>query len=162
VSSVARFAWATLCFNVAVVLWGAFVRATGSGAGCGNKWPSCSGSVLGTSANGRASLEHSYARSGRVAAPSHRIAGAQWDPKAQHEGLKLIDGVAVFGQYKFKTDPDHLPRQVRQRGRSLISALTTSTEGEFCLLVPFSQTTKFQALANRGTLAQHQPAFMIG
>jgi cytochrome c oxidase assembly protein subunit 15 len=36
-------------------------------------------------------LEHPYARSGRVAAPSHGIPGGQWDPMAQHEGLKLID-----------------------------------------------------------------------
>src|SRR6516165_7451450 len=56
-SSVARFAWATLCFNVAVVLWGAFVRATGSGAGCGNKWPGCGGSVLGTSAKAQTIIE---------------------------------------------------------------------------------------------------------
>lgn len=56
-SSVARFAWATLCFNVAVVLWGAIVRATGSGAGCGNKWPGCGGSVLGTSAKAQTIVE---------------------------------------------------------------------------------------------------------
>ena len=31
----ARFAWLVLGWNVAVILWGAFVRATGSGAGCG-------------------------------------------------------------------------------------------------------------------------------
>jgi len=31
-SGVSRFASATLCFNVSVVLWGAFVRAMGSGA----------------------------------------------------------------------------------------------------------------------------------
>lgn len=49
-TNVARFAWATLCCNVAVVLWGAYVRATGSGAGCGNKWPNCGGVVLGASA----------------------------------------------------------------------------------------------------------------
>jgi cytochrome c oxidase assembly protein subunit 15 len=36
-------------------------------------------------------LEHPYARSGRVAAPSHGISGGQWDSMAQHEGLKLID-----------------------------------------------------------------------
>jgi heme A synthase len=29
-----------------VVLWGAYVRATGSGAGCGNHWPLCNGQVL--------------------------------------------------------------------------------------------------------------------
>jgi len=57
---VARFAWATLCFNVAVVLWGAFVRATGSGAGCGNKWPDCGGSVLGTSVKTQTIIEFTH------------------------------------------------------------------------------------------------------
>jgi len=39
------YAWSVLAWNVAVVLWGAFVRATGSGAGCGNHWPLCNGEV---------------------------------------------------------------------------------------------------------------------
>ena len=43
---VARFAWLTLAYNVAVIVWGAFVRATGSGAGCGNHWPLCDGDIL--------------------------------------------------------------------------------------------------------------------
>jgi heme A synthase len=43
---VARFAWVTLAYNIAVILWGAYVRATGSGAGCGNHWPLCNGAVL--------------------------------------------------------------------------------------------------------------------
>lgn len=42
----ARFAWLTLAYNIAVILWGAYVRATGSGAGCGNRWPLCNGTVL--------------------------------------------------------------------------------------------------------------------
>jgi len=42
----ARFAWLTLGYNIAVILWGAYVRATGSGAGCGNRWPLCNGVVL--------------------------------------------------------------------------------------------------------------------
>ena len=41
----ARYAWAVLAYNLAVVLWGAFVRATGSGAGCGKHWPLCNGTV---------------------------------------------------------------------------------------------------------------------
>lgn len=41
----ARYAWGVLAFNLAVVLWGAYVRATGSGAGCGNHWPLCNGEV---------------------------------------------------------------------------------------------------------------------
>ena len=40
------FASATLAANVGVVLWGAYVRVTGSGAGCGNHWPLCDGTVI--------------------------------------------------------------------------------------------------------------------
>jgi heme a synthase len=38
------YAWGVLAYNVAVILWGAAVRATGSGAGCGDSWPFCNGS----------------------------------------------------------------------------------------------------------------------
>jgi heme A synthase len=41
-----RFAWLVLAWNFPVVLWGAFVRASGAGAGCGNHWPLCDGEVL--------------------------------------------------------------------------------------------------------------------
>jgi len=41
-----RYAWGTLGYTVAVILWGAFVRATGSGAGCANNWPLCNGEVI--------------------------------------------------------------------------------------------------------------------
>jgi len=41
-----QLAWATLGWNVLVVLWGAVVRATQSGAGCGNNWPLCNGEVI--------------------------------------------------------------------------------------------------------------------
>jgi heme A synthase len=44
----ARFAWATLAYNVLVILWGAYVRATGSGAGCGAHWPLCNGETVPT------------------------------------------------------------------------------------------------------------------
>ena len=42
----ARYAWLVLAYNVAVVLWGAVVRATGAGAGCGRHWPRCNGVVI--------------------------------------------------------------------------------------------------------------------
>jgi len=41
-----RYVWAVLGWNVLVVLWGALVRATGSGAGCGSHWPLCNGEVI--------------------------------------------------------------------------------------------------------------------
>ena len=40
------FAWGVLGFNVLVIIWGAFVRATGSGAGCGSHWPLCNGELV--------------------------------------------------------------------------------------------------------------------
>ncbi|ADO75547.1 COX15/CtaA family protein [Stigmatella aurantiaca] len=40
------FSYAVLAYTLAVVLWGAFVRATGSGAGCGDHWPQCNGVVV--------------------------------------------------------------------------------------------------------------------
>ena len=40
------FTWGVLGWNLIVILWGAYVRATGSGAGCGQHWPLCDGQVL--------------------------------------------------------------------------------------------------------------------
>lgn len=40
------FAAATVAVMVLVILWGAVVRATGSGAGCGANWPLCNGVVF--------------------------------------------------------------------------------------------------------------------
>ncbi len=41
-----RAAGGVLAYNLGVVAWGAYVRATGSGAGCGNHWPLCNGQVV--------------------------------------------------------------------------------------------------------------------
>ena len=45
-SRFAKYAWGVLAGNLAVVLWGVFVRASGSGAGCGNHWPLCQGQIV--------------------------------------------------------------------------------------------------------------------
>ncbi|MEO7030175.1 MAG: COX15/CtaA family protein [Acidobacteriaceae bacterium] len=44
--ALAPYAWGVLGFMVLVVLWGAIVRTTGSGAGCGNHWPLCNGDFV--------------------------------------------------------------------------------------------------------------------
>lgn len=41
-----RLAWIALVANAVVVLQGAVVRITGSGAGCGRHWPFCNGEVV--------------------------------------------------------------------------------------------------------------------
>jgi heme a synthase len=42
----AVFAWAVLAYNIPVILWGAYVRVSFSGDGCGAHWPFCAGQVL--------------------------------------------------------------------------------------------------------------------
>jgi len=42
----AKFAWFVVLYNILVILWGAFVRASFSGAGCGSHWPLCNGEIV--------------------------------------------------------------------------------------------------------------------
>lgn len=56
----ARFAWAVLGWNFLVILWGAFVRATGSGAGCGSHWPLCNGEVIPPSPTAQTMIEFTH------------------------------------------------------------------------------------------------------
>lgn len=42
----ACFAWLVFAINLVAVVLGGTVRATGSGAGCGNDWPLCQGQLL--------------------------------------------------------------------------------------------------------------------
>jgi cytochrome c oxidase assembly protein subunit 15 len=41
-----RFTHLVLLYTLAVIVWGAYVRATGSGAGCGDHWPTCNGEII--------------------------------------------------------------------------------------------------------------------
>lgn len=55
-----RFAWAVLIYNVLVILWGAVVRITGAGAGCGDHWPLCNGAVLPIEPSTKTMIEYSH------------------------------------------------------------------------------------------------------
>jgi len=59
-SAFRRFAWSVLAFNVVVVGWGAYVRASGSGDGCGNHWPFCNGQVVPQSPRIQTLIEFSH------------------------------------------------------------------------------------------------------
>ncbi|MBL8059201.1 MAG: protoheme IX farnesyltransferase [Chthonomonas sp.] len=49
-----------VCFTVLVILWGAVVRATGSGAGCGDHWPKCDGEIIPTALGGAKAIEFTH------------------------------------------------------------------------------------------------------
>jgi cytochrome c oxidase assembly protein subunit 15 len=55
-----RFAWGVLVYFIAVILWGGLVRSTGAGAGCGNHWPLCNGTVLQHSASVETLIEFTH------------------------------------------------------------------------------------------------------
>ena len=42
----AKYAWFVLGFNILVILWGVFLRASKSGDGCGQHWITCHGEVI--------------------------------------------------------------------------------------------------------------------
>jgi heme A synthase len=44
----ARYVWIVVAVNLFVIVWGAYVRASFSGDGCGSHWPLCNGEVIPT------------------------------------------------------------------------------------------------------------------
>lgn len=63
----AKYAWFVLVVNLGVILWGAYVRATGSGAGCGSHWPLCNGEVLPSSQQIETMIEFTHRASSGIA-----------------------------------------------------------------------------------------------
>lgn len=60
-------AWATLAFNVLVILGGTIVRATGSGDGCGDTWPKCGDQFVPPNATVETLIEFSHRASSFLA-----------------------------------------------------------------------------------------------
>jgi cytochrome c oxidase assembly protein subunit 15 len=54
------FCWGVLIYLFAVILWGSFVRASGSGAGCGSHWPLCNGVVIPEPGNWKTLVEFTH------------------------------------------------------------------------------------------------------
>ncbi len=109
----AVFAWAVLAYCVGVVLWGAYVRATGSGAGCGGHWPLCNGVVIPHSPRAATLIEFSHRVSSglilvlvaalvvwavRVYPRGHGVRSAAWLSLAFTVSEALVGaGLVLFG-----------------------------------------------------------------
>ncbi len=101
-SGLRRYAWGVTSYNVAVVLWGAVVRATSSGAGCGEHWPLCGGTVV----------QH-WRTTASIIEFAHRASS----------GMALILLVGLVGWTWRSTPPRHLARVA-----ALASAVLTFNE----------------------------------
>jgi heme A synthase len=55
-----RFAWWFLAYLLAVIAFGAWVRISGSGAGCGTHWPLCQGAVIPESPGSKTVIEFTH------------------------------------------------------------------------------------------------------
>lgn len=59
-SKFARYAWFVLAFNLVVILWGVFLRASKSGDGCGQHWLTCNGEVIPSAPQLKTIIEFSH------------------------------------------------------------------------------------------------------
>jgi heme A synthase len=59
-SGYARFAWFVLAYNLLVIIWGVFLRASKSGDGCGMHWLTCHGEVIPSAPELKTVIEFSH------------------------------------------------------------------------------------------------------
>lgn len=55
-----KFAFALLVYTVLVILWGAWVRISHSGDGCGDTWPLCHGQLIPEAERGKTWVEYGH------------------------------------------------------------------------------------------------------
>jgi len=129
-SALRRFAWGFLAYSIAVILWGTIVRATGSGAGCGDHWPLCNGTVMQQSPTMETLIEF-----------FHRITS----------GISLI-GVLLLLVWTWRTtEHGHLAR--RSAVASFLLMLVEAILG--ALLVKLGLTAQSQSPLRAPFLAMH-------
>jgi heme A synthase len=125
-----RYAWLTLWLNLAVILWGAFVRATGSGAGCGRHWPLCNGEILPRSAATTTLIEFAHRASSGLA-------------------LVLVVGLLLWSRRAFPSGHRVRPAAVWSLGFISVEALVGAG------LVLFELVATNDSMVRAGYLAVH-------
>jgi heme a synthase len=125
-----RFAWGVLVYFIAVILWGTLVRATGSGAGCGEHWPLCNGTVMQHSPGIETVIEF-----------THRLTS----------GISFFSVVALLVWTLRKTERGHLAR-----GAAVASVVFTLIEAILgAFLVKLGLTAQSQSPLRAPYLALH-------
>jgi len=130
VTGIARYCRFLLAYNLAVIVWGAYVRASGSGAGCGSHWPSCNGEVVPLRPSTATLVEY-----------SHRVSS----------GLVLVL-VAVLAAWAFRAAPKGHPLR---RGAVLSLVFTLSEAAVGAGLVLFKLVAHDESLARALAISTH-------
>ena len=66
-NKLAIYAWGVLGYNLAVIVWGAYVRSSRSGDGCGSHWPDCNGEIIPTAPELKTIIEFTHRLTSGVA-----------------------------------------------------------------------------------------------
>jgi cytochrome c oxidase assembly protein subunit 15 len=130
VTGIARYCRFVLAYNLAVIVWGAYVRASGSGAGCGSHWPSCNGEVVPLRPSTATLVEY-----------SHRVSS----------GLVLVL-VAILAAWAFRAAPKGHPLR---RGAVLSLVFTLSEAAVGAGLVLFKLVAHDESLARALAISTH-------
>lgn len=125
-----RLAWAVLGYTVLVILFGAWVRITGSGAGCGEHWPSCHGELVPRTPTVATIIEF-----------THRVTS----------GLCLISVLALVWLARRVFPPGHAAR----RGAALAVLFTITEALVGAGLVRFGLVDKDDSVARAVVMAIH-------
>jgi heme A synthase len=96
----AKFSWALLGYNLLVILWGAYVRASGSGAGCGAHWPLCNGVVLPQSGQITTLIEFTHRMMSGLTV-LFAIGLVVWAWRAYPRGSRMRLGAGLVGLFTF-------------------------------------------------------------
>ncbi|MEO8071990.1 MAG: COX15/CtaA family protein [Acidobacteriota bacterium] len=59
-SKFAKYAWFVLAYNILVIIWGVFLRASKSGDGCGQHWLTCHGEIIPSAPELKTVIEFSH------------------------------------------------------------------------------------------------------
>jgi heme a synthase len=153
VKPVARLAWLIVAYNIAVILWGAYVRASGSGTGCGSRWPLCNGEILPSTIQSQTLIEfiHRVTSAFSIVIVSflvvwcwRRTSKGDWPRYSAVCGIVLLFNEALLGALLVLLD--HVGRLDRSGAHDLFLCLHFGNT--LLLLAGLSLTSRW--LSNRG------------
>lgn len=161
-----RFTLLSLGFCLAVIVWGAYVRATGSGAGCGDHWPNCNGDLIPRAPSTQTMIEFTHRTTSglslvlvvvafvwarRVFAKGHAVRGAAtWS-------VVLMLSEALLGALLVKLE---LVANNATANRAI--AMSLHLMNTFLLLAAMTSTAVWAHVGDRRVKWVGMPALLIG
>ena len=88
-----RFAWLFVLYLIGVIMFGAWVRITHSGAGCGSHWPTCHGEIIPIAPSVETMIEYTHRlTSGLCGIFGLILLGWAW---ARYRSSRVLNGMLV-------------------------------------------------------------------